>query len=94
MENKSAQIVKKQFEDELLEGLRKRKMLAQLLSVPESDLIASENQPLRIDTFKEVPTAQGMMSDIGEAEYLNKSSLPMVRKPMYEALINTYFGDR
>ena len=94
MENKSVQAVKSQFKEDLLDGLRKRKMLAQLLNVPESDLIASENQPMRVDSFKEVPTAQGMMSDIGIAEYTNTGSLPLVRKPMYEALINTYFGDR
>ncbi len=94
MENKSARVVEKQFEDELLDGLKKRKMLAQLLKVPESDLIKSENNPLRIDTFKEIPTAQRVMSDIGEAEFLNYGSLPMVRKPMYEALIKTYFGER
>lgn len=87
MENKSAQIVKKQFSEDLLEGLRKRKMLANLLGVPEAQIIASEQQPNRVDSFQEIPTAQGMMSDVGQADYMSAPSLPLVRKPMYDVLI-------
>ena len=69
-------------------------MLAQLLNEPEQNLIASENQLPRVDTFKNVPTSYGQMEDQASVDYLSKPSIRYVRKPMYEALINTYFGDK
>lgn len=94
MAETAQQVTDRQFKEELLDGLIKRKMLAQLLNEPEQNLIASENQLPRVDTFKNVPTSYGQMEDQTSVDYLSKPSIRYVRKPMYEALINTYFGGR
>lgn len=94
MENKSASLTEKQFKKETLEGLRKRKMLADLIGSTDRDLAIIENLGIMnkaSDAVLESPV-NGMMSDIPNADLntLNPSragSLPMVRGPMYDSII-------